>query len=254
MTLPQRKYYTIDSVMKLCDLLEVMSTRESWELHEIATALKQPKTSIHHVLLTLRDKGFVIQEQKRGRYALSFKPFSLGSRCLDRLPMLKVAKPIMMELLDTLGETINLMIPWQDRVLLVAKCVSEHPLRQDLGIGSDYSLTGCASGRVCLAHFPRDIQVDVLNQLGSKSKPLSLRLEHIRHEGFEEDNELQFEGIRCLAVPLLNVSNLACAALSVSVPVNRFPSLRETIVTELKKSSHEISLALTRNSSSFLTT
>ena len=61
-----KKYYTIGSVEKVCDLLDTLSKKSSWELNELATEIGLPKTSVHRFLLTLADKGFVVQEKRRG--------------------------------------------------------------------------------------------------------------------------------------------------------------------------------------------
>ena len=68
-----KKYYTIGSVEKVCDLLDTLSKKSSWELNELATEIGLPKTSVHRFLLTLADKGFVVQEKRRGRYSLTIR-------------------------------------------------------------------------------------------------------------------------------------------------------------------------------------
>lgn len=79
-----KKYYTIGSVEKVCDLLDTLSKKSSWELNELATEVGLPKTSVHRFLLTLADKGFVVQEKRRGRYSLSYKLFRSAARWLKR--------------------------------------------------------------------------------------------------------------------------------------------------------------------------
>ena len=43
-----------------------------------------------------------------------------------------------------------------------------------------------------------------------------------RSTGVEEDDEEQYEGIRCIAVPVLDGENVACGAVSVSIPTLRY--------------------------------
>lgn len=80
----EKKYYTIGSVEKLCDLLEILSTQDSWDLNELAAAMGLPKTTVHRFLLTLLDRGYVVQEKRRGRYSLSFKLFQSQAGLLNR--------------------------------------------------------------------------------------------------------------------------------------------------------------------------
>ena len=48
-----KKYYTIGSIAKACDVLEMLATKQSWDLAELSRALKLPKTTVHRILLTL---------------------------------------------------------------------------------------------------------------------------------------------------------------------------------------------------------
>ena len=68
-----KKYYEIGSITKVCQLIEALSTRKSWALADLCKAVAMPKTTVHRMLLTLEDHGYVVQEKLRGEYCLSFK-------------------------------------------------------------------------------------------------------------------------------------------------------------------------------------
>ena len=55
---------------------------------------------------------------------------------------------------------------------------------------------------------------------------LKRELERIRDRGYAIDDEEIEEGIRCIAAPILNASDCAVAALSVSGPSSRIHSDR----------------------------
>ncbi len=109
MTQP-KKYYEIGSVSKACLLIETLSTKKSWELAELSRALGLPKTTVHRMLLTLEDNGYVFQEKQRGEYCLSFKLFSIGSRILRHSSLVDMARPYCRELLEAVDETVNLCV------------------------------------------------------------------------------------------------------------------------------------------------
>lgn len=225
-----KKYYTIGSVEKLCDLLETLSTKSSWELNELAGVLGLPKTSVHRFLLTLADKGFVVQEKRRGRYSLSYKLFSIGSQVVEKTGLLKIARPYLERILEAVDETVNLAVPSGTEMLVIDKQVSSHALRQEVRLGSSFPMINSASGRVYLAFSEPEERERLLAEIAAGSDEgvkekiafFRKRMDEIRSKGVEEDDEEQYEGIRCIAAPVLDGENTACGAMSVSIPTLRY--------------------------------
>ena len=249
----EKKYYTIGSVEKLCDLLEILSTQDSWDLNELAAAMGLPKTTVHRFLLTLLDRGYVVQEKRRGRYSLSFKLFSIASRVVEQTSLVKVARPFEEHLRNVLGETVNLTVPSGPSMLVIDKLVSPQALRQDVQLGSSFSIPSSASGRIYLAFASPDDRARVETAIrleGSAEDKQKLpdilgRIDEIRANRIEDDDEEQYDGIRCLSAAILDSSNRACAAISVSFPVMRFsPEIQEAAKKELLEAARQISQRL----------
>lgn len=249
----EKKYYTIGSVEKLCDLLEILSTQDSWDLNELADAMGLPKTTVHRFLLTLLDRGYVVQEKRRGRYSLSFKLFSIASRVVEQTSLVKVARPFEEHLRKALGETVNLTVPFGPHMLVIDKLVSPQALRQDVQLGSSFSIPCSASGRIYLAFSSSDDRARAeaaIRSEGSEEDKEKLpgileRIDEIRANRIEDDNEEQYDGIRCLSAAILDSSNRACAAISVSFPVMRFSAeIREAAKKELLEAARQISQRL----------
>lgn len=225
-----KKYYTIGSVEKLCDLLELMSSKSSWDLNELAIKLGAPKTSVHRFLLTLADKGYVIQEKRRGSYSLSYKLFSLGSKVLEKNGLLQIVHPFIERLSYEVNETCNLVVPSGAQMLVADKCVSSHALRQDVILGSTFSILNSASGMVYLAFCEEKEQEFLLNQLSTNASEITLtnlkkykELEKtIRFQRYAVDKEEVYAGVSCIATPIIGPDNNACGAISLSMPSSRF--------------------------------
>ena len=225
-----KKYYTIGSVEKVCDLLDTLSKKSSWELNELATEIGLPKTSVHRFLLTLADKGFVVQEKRRGRYSLSYKLFSIGSKVVEKTGLLKIARPYLERILTEIDETVNLAVPSGTEMLVIDKQLPSHALRQEVRLGSTFPMINSAPGRIFLAFSEEEERKRLLSQIAaeggetvqSKIELFRERFALIRSTGVEEDDEEQYEGIRCIAVPVLDGENVACGAVSVSIPTLRY--------------------------------
>lgn len=248
-----KKYYTVGSVDKLFNLLEVLAERDAWDFTDLVKRLGYPKTTVHRFLLTLVDRGYVYQEHRRGRYCLSFKLFSLAANVVERTSLLKIARPYAESLLGQIGETVLLTVPNGTDMLVVDKQVSPQPLRQDVQLGSAFSMINSASGRIYMA-FANPIELAKaatainFSQVPADKQRFETFLDTIpqmKDQGFEEDNEKQFSGIRCVAAPILNCDNFSCAALSVSIPSPRYSlEVKKKTAAMVMKACAQISIRL----------
>ncbi|WP_207262019.1 IclR family transcriptional regulator [Desulfovibrio sp. Huiquan2017] len=226
----EKKYYEISAITKCCLLIEKLSTQKTWELADLSRAMGLPKTTVHRMLLTLVDNGYVYQEKERGEYSLTFKLFSMGSKVLRHSSVVDVARPYCRELLGAVDETVNLCVASGTEMLVVDKQVTSQMLRQDSIIGSSFPLFQSASGKIFLAFAEEEEAERVLNLIREQSPQrdidralpgLRSELEEVRRTGLAYDYEEVFKGVRCTAVPIFDFQNRLVATLSVSAPTVR---------------------------------
>ncbi len=247
-----KKYYEINSITKVCKLIETLATRSSWELTDLCKALDYPKTTIHRMLLTLLDNGYVIHEQSRGSYSLSFKLLSIGNSMLAKSSIVDIARPFCKKLRDTVNETVNLCIVSGKDILVIDKQTTNHTLRQDAIVGSSFPIRDSASGKIFLAFAEEMPQLfyDYVNSSEKKESPaqsskLADELETIRKIGLAYDYEEVFSGVRCVAAPIFDYQENLVAAISVSVPSARLDEqLQEKLNKEISLTAQDISLRL----------
>lgn len=260
--LKEKKYYEISSISKVCLLLEMLSTRKSWELAELCKAVGLPKTTVHRMLLTLEDNGYVVQEKQRGEYCLSYKLFSIGSRVLHHSNLVDIAKPFCQELLEAVNESVNLGVIAGSEMLIVDKHISMQNLRHESFLGTTFPLFKSASGKIFLA-FADDNELDKafrkIKESSSMMNPEKLmqemgaEIEKIRITGLAYDYEEVYIGVRCIATPLFNFQNKLAATLSVSVPTVRLTntSTVKNIEEQIIRAAQKISLRLGASPSCF---
>ncbi|WP_243545694.1 IclR family transcriptional regulator [Pseudodesulfovibrio tunisiensis] len=225
----EKKYYTIGAIVKACSVVEMLSTRKSWDLSGLCRAVGLPKTTVHRILLTLEDLGFVLQEQERGEYALSYKIFSLGSRVVNHSNIVDFARSHCRDLLRKVNETVNLCVVSGTDMLIIDKQVATQSLRQDSLVGSSYPLFHSASGKVVLAFLEDDEREKLLARIKRENFEVTeqdveaLRQEslEIRKTGLGHDYEEVYQGVRCIAAPIFDFQDRIIATLSVSVPTIR---------------------------------
>lgn len=245
-----KKYYEISSLSKACLLIETLSTRKSWELSDLCKVLGMPKTTVHRMLLTLEDNGYVIQEKQRGEYRLSFKLFSISSRILKHSSFVDLARPYCIKLLEIVDETVNLCVVSGTEMLVVDKQVTSQMLRQDSIIGSSFPLLQSASGKIFLAFAEEAEAGKVLKLITKQSSTLHIEqtmealraeLEKVTKTGLAYDYEEVFKGVRCIAAPIFDYQNKLAATLSVSAPTVR---LNASSIVNIEKNIIQTSIKI----------
>ncbi|MEG2171619.1 MAG: IclR family transcriptional regulator [Desulfovibrionaceae bacterium] len=249
-----KKYYTIGAITKACTLLEKLSEKKTWELSELCKALDMPKTTVHRMLLTLEDEGFVTQAHWGGMYSLSYKLFSIGRKVVNYSNIVDVVKPFTEYLLDELDETINLCVVSGTDMIILDKKVTTQALRPDNIVGSSFPIFYSASGKAFLSFTPQEYYDATLEKIRANTTPrisdqaftgFLQEISDARVSGLAYDNEEIFQGVRCVAAPIIDLRNNAIAALSVSAPTVRLSKKTvEKIERLLFTAAKKISLQL----------
>jgi DNA-binding IclR family transcriptional regulator len=120
----------------------------------IARELALPRSSAYHLLAAMAEDGFVTYLPEDRLWGLGVTAFEIGSAYLRQGPLERLARPILVRLVDRLGEIAQLGVLHGTETLYLLK---EQPRRHatlvtDVGVRMPAYLT--ASGRSMLAHLP----------------------------------------------------------------------------------------------------
>ena len=121
----------------------------------VARELGLPRSTAYHLLAVLEREGFVTHLPEARAYTLGVAVFELGSAFLRHEPLERLARPLLVRLVDRVGETAHLGVLHGNETLYLLK---EAPrgavlLVTDVGVRLPAQLT--ASGRAILAALPR---------------------------------------------------------------------------------------------------
>lgn len=213
-----------------------------------------PVSTVHRLLATLLDAGFVAQNAETGKYRVGVRAFELGNAFLKQTQLVDVVRPGMRQLGAALGETVNLAIQDGYSAVYVEQHESDHMLKIFTRTGTRVPLYCTGVGKVMLAGFT-DAELDTYlaaTDLAPRTHhtivdPESLRqhIEQVRCQGYAMDNE-DFElRVRCVAAPVRNHLGETVAAMSVSGPLHRLDDNQIALIkTRLLAITHEISTQL----------
>lgn len=245
--------YTISSVEKALDVLELIAEHESLNLIEISQLLDKPKSSLFRIITTLEHRGYVTRSDKNAKYCLGFKALKLSSDLLKTNTLERAAGPGMEELSAKYGDSVNVGILIEEEILYIAVKEGTYPLRFTDVVGTKSPFYATAIGKAIAAH----LSDEVLDRILEKSKFVSItpytitdqdtfkkELEKVREMGVAFDNQEIVEGARCVAAPIFNTLGEVEAAISISGASHRFKDER---IREIEKDIKEIAQKISEN-------
>ncbi len=238
---PQKdeKYYmrteqstSVQSVERTFCILEVLSCFPAGlPLMQVARQCGLHKSTTHRLLGVLVNLGYVVQDDKDGKYRLSLKIFGVGSRLINDSDMLSVSRTYLQELSSQTGEAVHLVVRDGISAVYIYKAdASTNTFRMASRIGKNVPLYCTAVGKSMLANMPQEVVEDIWNksdiiQYTEKTiVTLPQLFEHlnvIRRAVYAIDDEENELGVRCVAACILDYIGTPMGALSVSAPVSR---------------------------------
>ncbi|MFJ4982629.1 IclR family transcriptional regulator [Streptomyces sp. NPDC088732] len=240
----------VQSLERAFDLLERMADAGGEVgLSELATGSGLPLPTIHRLMRTLVDCGYVRQQPNR-RYALGPRLIRLGETASRLLGTW--ARPCLAELVNATGETANMALLDGDEVVYVAQVPSRHSMRMFTEVGRRVLPHSTGVGKALLAQVPPEEVRALLARTGMPAATertitdpdaFLAELAHIRAQGYAVDDNEQEMGVRCLAVTV--PGSPTAAAISVSGPAGRVTdAATEKIVPVLQAAARSLSAAL----------
>lgn len=230
----QMKYAAVSIAVldKAFSVLEVLARAgRSLTLAELGVESRLPKPTVYRILLSLRNLGYVEQSDRRGAYRLSPRLESLQTHGRDQALRAKAA-PWMERLRREFNETVNLGILEGVFVRYVAVAETTQALRWIVKPGARDPFATTALGRAVVAWLPEGQQARLVakslagaGRRRERRAALERELAATRARGYALEEEETVAGVACVAVSLAALGE-PLAALSISVPVNRFPAGR----------------------------
>lgn len=147
--------YFITALSRGLDVLACFRSGDaSLSNQQISERCGLPKSTVTRIVYTLAKRGYLVQVEPGGRYALGTATLALGSSMLARMDIRQYARPLMQELADYAGATLALGV--RDRLSIIYTEVvrSTATLALTLQVGSRIPIATSAIGRAYLAGSP----------------------------------------------------------------------------------------------------
>lgn len=210
-------------------------------LSRLSTDSGLPLATIHRLVRTLVDLGYVRQEPSR-QYSLGPRLMRLADSSTKRLGTL--AHPYMSRVVDALGESVNLAVLDGEEIVYVAQVQpSQNFMRMFTEVGRRAKPHTTAVGKAMLAAEADQDVLDLLKRTGMVRRTqhtitdpdeFLADLQRVRDQGFAVDDGEQELGVRCVAVAVPDAPR--AMALSMSGPLTR---MSDDVVAKAAPILHE---------------
>jgi DNA-binding IclR family transcriptional regulator len=178
----------------------------------------------HRYLASFIKAGLIEQDVDSGRYGLGVLALELGLQALGLLDHDKLARTALAELVRDSGQSACLVV-WANKgptVFAVEPSPQVGSVFVAMRVGSILSMARTASGRIFLAHLPREVSGTVLTRELRSSKSaaadLARMIGEIRRRGYSTSTDGTIAGISAMSAPIFDHDGKLVYALTLFGP------------------------------------
>jgi len=253
----------VQSIDRVFDIIETLSTASyGMALTELAAAVELHVSTTHRLLSALAARGYVHKDIETGKYRLTMRFLEVGTRAMDGVNLLSLARPYLENLARLSGETVHLAARYGDEVVYLYKEDTYNSVvRMASFVGQHIPMYCTGLGKAILSHLPveevraiweRSDIVAFTPQTIVRLEDMLERLSLFRTQGYATDLEEHEEGITCVSAPILDFRSSPIAAISISFPTTRVsPERMAELAQQVRSSAESLSTLLGSSSGNF---
>jgi DNA-binding IclR family transcriptional regulator len=241
----------VGKVLRILELLD--RTPAGLQLKDIARLTSLNKSTAHRFLRHLEGEGYLFRDDS-GSYMVGPRLVRFGTGLTYQAMLSRISRPVLEELWNATGETVNLATLVGQEVLYVDVMESLHTFRLVSQIGSRRPLSCTALGKAMLAAMPveqRELLFPTLQFESATPRSITsvarLRkdLAQIEQLGYALDDEEAVTGARCIGAAILDANGKVAGGISISGPTARINKTNlASIARTVKMAALDISTRL----------
>ena len=235
-------------IARTADILRALSKhQDGLTLGEIAQLVGLPRSTVQRIVKALEEVNLVIAASPSGGVRLGPALLAIASSA-KQFSIEEFARPAMVQLSKDTGETVDLALLGSDKAVVVDNIVGIHPLLAILPTGSSVPLHCSASGKAMLASLPEERFAHLKKRLSlpvmtrntiTTWAALDREIDSVRRSGLAVDREEYRLGICAVAAGVRGPGD-EIAAISISVPTERFRASEKSLADMLRERSQAL--------------
>jgi DNA-binding IclR family transcriptional regulator len=244
------KGYFAPSVKRAFEILSMISrSRGGMGISELARNLSMAKSTVHGMTSALEETGAVMRDPATKRYTLGFTLFELGRAAYSQIDLKSFSRPVMESLMEKTGTSVFLGLLNGGHVTILDVVESKSELKITAPIGATIPLIAGAVGKVLLSRMDEDQAVKLVREKGltryttnTISSPESYleEIRSVRKRGYATDDEEYIPGVRAVASPILEESDLMGALWAVGFKASLDGEKMKILISETRKAAEAI--------------
>jgi IclR family KDG regulon transcriptional repressor len=251
---PAGRNHLIASAAGTLQVLEfVGNARGPVQLTTVVDATGKPKGTVHRMLSTLVNTGYLVQDRETSQYSLTLKLWRLGASSAGRLDIVKIARPWLERLVEVTDETVHLsMLDPSGGIVYISKVESPRSIRVQTQIGQLSPAWCTATGRSMLALNPEVADRVLSHPLKARTgntvtdaKRIRAALREAADKGYTITRAENHPDVGGIAAAIRDYAGAAVFACGIGIPVFRMDDeLVERCIPHVVGTAAAISSAL----------
>jgi DNA-binding IclR family transcriptional regulator len=242
------------SLDKALTVLETIAQAGDTRLSSLVEVTGYPPATIHRILSVLVRRRYVRQDSATRKYMLSLKCLEISSRVKDNLEIITAARPVMQQLMEKTGETVNL-VSFENREAVYIDQISNTKslLRMFTRVGARVPFHSSGVGKAYLSSRSPEEALDYFRNVKKvrhtknslvREEEFLRDLEESRSRGYALDREEFEDGVGCIAA-IITQKGQVVGAMSISGPSSRILGAHtERLAAEIVRGAAVISQQL----------
>jgi DNA-binding IclR family transcriptional regulator len=216
---------------------------EGLSLGEIAGCVGLARSTVQRIVGALQAERLVITAGPAGGIRLGPELQSLADAA--RIDLVKLVRPLLQDLWLETGETVDLAILRNNKLIFIDQIPGAHRLRAVSSIGVVFPLTNTANGKACLALMSgKDVKaIAQAEWIAARTKgnltKLLQELRTVRNTGVAYDLNEHTDGISAAGIAFQDELG-GCYAVSIPTPSTRFSRNRHSLTNSLLRTADRI--------------
>lgn len=225
----------IQSVDRAIEVLEYLADHGESGVQDVATHLDVHKSTAFRLLTALEVRRLVEQPGERGKYKLGIGLIRLATSVSTQMDITRVARPVLQELADSIGETVNIAVPDGTVTVNIDQVRGGSSIISHNWMGERSALHATSSGKALMAYdggllkacLDGPLESFTANTITSKQELLD-DIETARISGIAYAREELEIGLAATAAVIFSYDGTAVGAITVSGPAYRLDEERLT--------------------------
>lgn len=253
---PARRDDGVRALARGIEILKLFGTRGAdLSQSEIAEALGLPLPTVHRLVATLEQRGFVTRDARSRRFRLGLEILKLLAPVMEGMRTPELAREHLRALAYETGETVNLATLDGSEVVYLMGFSGDRLLTAQTSVGLRLPAHCTALGKSLLASVGDDVAARLLGPGPYARRTARTRvtwsqlqedLEQVRSDGFAvSDGEFEI-GLVSVSVPLPAYGDRAPLAINVSLPSLRATAAERALLVERLRETADVIAASLR--------